>query len=82
MNAKNLRVDMFGMRITSHISYSKHWEKQWNDLERTIYTVGENIIATTKTPNNFCYPLKMVIFPILRYFSIAPHLVIALPTLR
>ena len=53
MNAKNLRVDMFGMRITSHKSYSKHWEKQWNDLERTIYTVGENIIATTLIRNNY-----------------------------
>ena len=39
-------------------------------------TVGENIIATFKMQNNFWYPLKMVIF------SIAPHLVIALPTLR
>ena len=29
------------------------------------YTVGENIIATIKMRNNFCYPLKMVIFPIL-----------------
>ena len=29
-------------------------------------TVGENIIATIKMRNNFCYPLKMVIFPILR----------------
>ena len=29
-------------------------------------TVGENIIATTKMRNNFCYRLKMVIFPILR----------------
>ena len=52
-------------------------------------TVVENIIATIKMRNNFCYSLKMVIFPILRqqywnigYFSIAPHLVIALPTLR
>ena len=30
------------------------------------YTVDENIIATIKMQNNFCYPLKMVIFPILR----------------
>ena len=80
MNAKNLRVDMFGMRFTSHILYSKHCEKQWNDLERT--TVGENIITTNKMPNDYCYHLKMVLFPILRYFSIAPHLVIALPTFR
>ena len=29
------------------------------------YTVGENIIATIKMQNNFCYPFKMVIFPIL-----------------
>ena len=27
-------------------------------------TVGENIIATTKMRNNFCYPLKMVIIQI------------------
>ena len=54
-------------------------------------TVDENIIATIKMGNNFCYPLKMVIFllKLKRYrkilylnFSIAPHLVIALPTLR
>ena len=31
-----------------------------------MYTVGENIIATIKMRNNFCYPLKMIIFPILR----------------
>ena len=29
-------------------------------------TVDENIIATIKIRNNFCYPLEMVIFPILR----------------
>jgi hypothetical protein len=29
-------------------------------------TVDENIIATIKMRNNFCYPLKMIIFPILR----------------
>ena len=49
-------------------------------------TVGENIIATIKMQNNFCYSLKMVIFPIydsnIGLFSIAPHLVIALSTLR
>ena len=39
-------------------------------------TVDENSIATIKMRNNFSYPLKMVIF------SIAPHLVIALSTLR
>ena len=33
------------------------------------YRVDENIIATIKMRNNFCYPLKMVI---------APHLVVAL----
>ena len=33
-------------------------------------TVGENIIATIKMRNNFCYPLKMVIFPILRVRAI------------
>ena len=34
----------------------------WVNLD----TVGENIIATIKKRNNFWYPLKMVIFPILR----------------
>ena len=29
-------------------------------------TVGENIIATIKMRNNFCYPSIMVMFPILR----------------
>ena len=29
-------------------------------------TVGENIIATIKMRDTFCYPLKMIIFPILR----------------
>ena len=44
-------------------------------------TVEENIIATIKMRNNFCYPLKLVIFPILlsQYWT---FLVIALPTLR
>ena len=27
-------------------------------------TVDDNIIATIKMRNNFCYPLKIVIFPI------------------
>ena len=31
-----------------------------------LCTVGENIIATIKMRNNFWYPLKMVIFPLLR----------------
>ena len=30
------------------------------------YTVGENIIAAIKMRNNLCYPLKMIIFLILR----------------
>ena len=29
-------------------------------------TVDENIIATIKMRNKFCYPLKVAIFPILR----------------
>ena len=36
----------------------------------TLCTVGENIIATIKIRNNFCYPLKLVIFPILQYFPL------------
>ena len=39
-------------------------------------TVGENIIATIKMRNNFFLPFRNGLF------SIAPHLVIALPTLR
>ena len=42
------------------------------------FTVDENIIATVKMQNIFFYPLKMII----GLFYIAPHLVIALPTLR
>ena len=30
-------------------------------------TVGENNIAAIKIRNNVCYPLKMIIFPKLRY---------------
>ena len=47
-----------------------------------ICTVGK-IIATIKRRNNFCFPLKMVIFPILRkqYWTFL-YLVIALPNLR
>ena len=33
---------------------------------RHRYYIRENIIATIKMRNNFCYPLEMVIFPILR----------------
>ena len=43
-------------------------------------TVGENIIATIKMRNNCCYPLKMR--NNIGLFSIAPNLVIALPTLQ
>ena len=39
--------------------------------ENILGIVGENIIATIKIRNNFCYPSKMVI---------APHLVIYIPT--
>ena len=35
-------------------------------LDSLYITVGENIIATIKMRNNFWYPLKMVIFPMLR----------------
>ena len=31
-----------------------------------LYTVGENIIATIKMRNNFCYHLKIFFSPILR----------------
>ena len=37
-----------------------------NKNKKVPFTVGENIIATIKMRNNFCYPLKMVIFPTLR----------------
>ena len=38
----------------------------YKSIYKPIYpsTVDENIIATIKMRNNFCYPLKMVIFPI------------------
>ena len=53
-------------------------------LKRT--TVDENIIVTIKTQNNFCYALKIIFFQYcdsnIELFSITPHLVIALPTLR
>ena len=32
---------------------------------KILHTVGENIIATTKIRNNFCYPLRMVMFSII-----------------
>ena len=49
-----------------------------------LSTFDKNIITTIKMRNNFCYPFKMVIFwyPNIGLFSMAPHLVIALPTLR
>ena len=32
-------------------------------LGNFVCTVGENIITTIKMRNDFCFPLKMVIFP-------------------
>jgi hypothetical protein len=56
---------------------NSHWEMRHIWLRLCIsHKVGENIFTTIKMWNNYWYPLKMVIF------SIAPHLVIALPTLR
>jgi hypothetical protein len=63
------------------------------DLDRAIAkrkfaescTVGENIISTIKMRNSFCYHLKIFFQYCDRnivLFSIAPHLVIILPTLR
>ena len=59
-------------------------DNQSVELFHQTSTVGENIIATIKMRNNFCYPFKMVIFRYrnIELFSIAPHLVIGLPTLR
>ena len=37
--------------------------------EVDVHTVSENIIAIIKMRNNFWFPLKMVIFPILRQLS-------------
>ena len=67
--------------------YSVHIKKNWHALMCIVYcklVLRLNKIATIKMRNNFYYPLKMVIFPILQlqYLTfIAPHLVIALPTL-
>ena len=57
------------------ISYTWLMSENKLDLD-TVSTVGENIITTVKMRKYFWYPLEMVIF------TIAPHLVIALPTLR
>ena len=46
----------------------------------TLYTVDENIIVTTKKRNNFCYPKNGN--RNIGLFSFAPHLFIALSTLR
>ena len=55
----------------------KYTYTQTHTLTLIHYTVGENIIATIKMRNNFCYPLKMVIFQYcdsnIGLFSIAPH---------
>ena len=55
-------------------------------LSNSGTNVGENIIGAPKMRNNFWYPVKMVIFQICdknnKLQKIAPHLVIALPTLR
>ena len=40
-------------------------EWRYKSVQASSITVGKNIIATIKMRNNFCYPLKMVIFPIL-----------------
>jgi hypothetical protein len=43
-------------------SLFEYLKRIWGD----VCTVGENIIDTTKMRNNFSYPLKIVIFQILR----------------
>ena len=48
-----------------YTQYSFITDSPTNTIFINSLTVGENIIATIKMRNNFCYPLKMVIFPIL-----------------
>ena len=57
-----LKHNVFSI-LQSSIIEGLMWVKK---CAKIISTVGENIIATNKKPNNFCYPLKIVIFTILR----------------
>ena len=47
-----------------------------------LYTVGENIIATIKMRNNFCYPLKMIIFSAILDFSLLQKLSLLISLLK
>jgi hypothetical protein len=55
MDSGNYTCTMMGMKATTSV-----------ELNIQPGTVGENIIANIKIRNNICYPLKTVIFPILR----------------
>ena len=60
--------------------YFENRDKQNRLLRQSnIHTVSENVIATNKMRNNFCYPFG--IFRNIGIFSIASHLVITLTTL-
>ena len=78
-------VSLMKMHISDEMVFDLNGEKKSvlclrpsEVILTVLLTVGENIIATIKMRNNFCYPLKMFNIGL---FSIAPHLVIALPTL-
>ena len=46
--------------------YFENRDKQNRLLRQSnIHTVGENVIATNKMRNNFCYPLKIGIYLLL-----------------
>ena len=62
-DVKSMYIFFITNRIIS-INICRPWFLLNNSKRRNgaIYTVGENIIATIKMQNKFCYPSKMVIF--------------------
>ena len=60
-----LRVASF---VTAILDGAPYFKTHFRCIEIIFayFTVGENIIATINMRNNFCYPLKIAIFPILR----------------
>ena len=58
---------MFLIVLTANFFAGQEHNKKVIRVTLSLHnTIDENIIATIKMQNNFCYPLKMVIFPILR----------------
>ena len=58
-------------------TFSSEFGSRKNILDECTYIVDENIIATIKMRKKFCYPFKIVIFPILQeqywtYFYCSP----------